>query len=84
MSRLLLKTFSLLQSSAFVVALEVVVFTVLGHSFKVCVRVQQVLPSLRDLGGDQRVQVGRHVCGFSVLLRLLLTGLAAPPCLGRC
>ena len=40
--------------------LEIVVLTVLRHSLQVGVGVQQVLSSLRYLGGYQGVQVRRH------------------------
>ena len=40
--------------------LEVVVLAVLRHPLQVGVGVQQVLPALGYLGGDQGVQVGRH------------------------
>ena len=41
--------------------LEVVVLAVLRHPLQVGVGVQQVLPALGYLGGDEGVQVGRHV-----------------------
>jgi hypothetical protein len=42
------------------VYLEVVIFAVLGHPAQVGVGVQEVLPPLRYLRGDQGVQVRRH------------------------
>ena len=46
--------------------LEVVVLAVFSHPLQVGVGVQEVLSPLRDLGGDQRIQVSRH--NVSVLI----------------
>lgn len=61
-------TFRLLQSSPLVVALEVIIFAVFRHSLQVGVGVQQVLSPLRDLRGDEGVQVGCHCFNFLLLL----------------
>ena len=50
----------LLEGGPLIVALVVVVLAVLGHPLQVREGVQEVLPPLRDVGGDQGVEIGRH------------------------